>query len=182
MTEPEQGKAKKTFYASEIGLIEIVGDERGILSVQFMDDPLEKRPVERGKIPKGKSAGNSAKTCENLIPTCLQGCWQQLDEYFCGKRKSFSLPLLLEGTDFQRQVWNRLTEIPYGKTISYQAVAEGINNPKAVRAVGQANNRNPIAILVPCHRVIGKNGGLTGYGGGLWRKEWLLAHEGNNRL
>jgi methylated-DNA-[protein]-cysteine S-methyltransferase len=103
---------------------------------------------------------------------------RQLDEYFSGCRRTFDLPLRLHGTEFQQRVWNVLKEIPYGVTWSYGELAKRIDNPNASRAVGLANGRNPISILVPCHRVIGADGSLTGYGGGLARKQWLLAHEG----
>lgn len=106
-------------------------------------------------------------------------CKQQLEDYFSGKRTSFNLPLQAQGTKFQKQVWLALNNIPHGKTQSYADIAEFINNPKAVRAVGAANGKNSIAIITPCHRVIGKNGTLTGYAGGLDRKKWLLEHENN---
>ena len=105
---------------------------------------------------------------------------KQLDEYFCGTRKEFSIPLNMAGTEFQRQAWRELHAIPYGETRSYQQQAERIGNPKAVRAVARANAQNAIAILLPCHRVVGKNGKLTGYAGGLWRKQHLLALEMNS--
>jgi methylated-DNA-[protein]-cysteine S-methyltransferase len=101
----------------------------------------------------------------------------QLDEYFDGQRQDFDVDLGPAGTDFQQTVWKALCEIPYGQTVSYGELARRVGNPKASRAVGLANGRNPISIVVPCHRVIGANGSLTGYGGGLHRKEWLLAHE-----
>jgi methylated-DNA-[protein]-cysteine S-methyltransferase len=104
----------------------------------------------------------------------------QLNEYFEGKRDDFELPLKLDGTDFQRAVWKALTKIPFGEVRSYADIAKAIGKPTAVRAVGAANGANPIAVIVPCHRVIGSDGSLTGYGGGLPRKKWLLAHE--NRL
>ena len=103
---------------------------------------------------------------------------RQLREYFSGSRRSFDVPLRLVGTKFQRRVWQGLTEIPFGKTWSYGQLAKRLDNPNACRAVGLANGRNPIAIIVPCHRVIGADGTLTGFGGGLNRKQWLLAHEG----
>jgi methylated-DNA-[protein]-cysteine S-methyltransferase len=103
---------------------------------------------------------------------------RQLEEYFSGKRRIFELPLRLNGTEFQQRVWHALTEIPYGQTWSYGELAKRVGNPNASRAVGLANGRNPVAILVPCHRVIGADGSLTGYGGGVERKQWLLAHEG----
>ena len=101
----------------------------------------------------------------------------QLMEYFEGKRKGFDLPLVLPGTEFQIKVWDQLLTIPFGSTRSYAEQAVAIGNPKAVRAVARANGDNRLAIIIPCHRVIGSDGKLTGYGGGLWRKEWLLAHE-----
>jgi methylated-DNA-[protein]-cysteine S-methyltransferase len=101
----------------------------------------------------------------------------QLEEYFAGLRNEFDLPLAAAGTDFQTQVWHALTTIPYGETWSYQELANAIGNPKAVRAVGLANGKNPISIVVPCHRVIGKSGKLTGYAGGVERKQRLLALE-----
>jgi methylated-DNA-[protein]-cysteine S-methyltransferase len=102
----------------------------------------------------------------------------QLKEYFAGQRTHFTIATSVTGTDFQRQVWGELTRIAYGETISYGELARRINNPAAVRAVGLANGRNPLSIIVPCHRVIGADGSLTGYGGGLANKEWLLRHEG----
>ncbi|WP_162047740.1 methylated-DNA--[protein]-cysteine S-methyltransferase [Vibrio taketomensis] len=108
----------------------------------------------------------------------LMECKTQLDEYFAGIRNQFDLPLAAEGTAFQTQVWQALTTIPFGETWSYQQLADAINNPKAVRAVGLANGKNPISIIVPCHRVIGKNGKLTGYAGGVERKAALLRLEG----
>jgi methylated-DNA-[protein]-cysteine S-methyltransferase len=114
-----------------------------------------------------------------LDPTAepLRETARQLEEYFKGERRDFDLPLRLDGTEFQRRAWHNLLEIPYGKTRSYGEQAERIGNPKASRAVGLANGRNPIPIVVPCHRVIGANGSLTGFGGGIARKRWLLAHE-----
>lgn len=105
----------------------------------------------------------------------------ELEEYFLGRRREFDLPLRPDGTEFQRKVWAALREIPYGETRSYSEIAEQVGNPKAVRAVGMANHRNPIAIMIPCHRVIGKNGSLTGYAGGLRLKERLLKIEYTER-
>ncbi len=107
----------------------------------------------------------------------IQEAFRQLSEYLKGERKTFDLPLNPKGTEFQKRVWNALCEIPYGETRSYKQIAEAIGNPKAVRAVGMANNRNPITIVVPCHRVIGADGKLVGYGGGLEMKEFLLRLE-----
>ncbi|HRJ77031.1 MAG: Methylated-DNA--protein-cysteine methyltransferase [Planctomycetes bacterium] len=102
---------------------------------------------------------------------------RQLEEYFAGRRKEFELPLAAQGTEFQRRVWARLCDIPFGETASYGQVAARVGKPKASRAVGLANGANPIGIIVPCHRVIGADGKLTGYGGGTHRKQWLLDHE-----
>ena len=102
---------------------------------------------------------------------------KQLKEYFKGKRKEFSLSLVTRGTEFQEECWNELKKIPYGSTISYQKQADALNNPEAVRAVAQSNSSNRIAIIIPCHRVIGSDGTLVGYGGGLQRKKWLIVHE-----
>jgi methylated-DNA-[protein]-cysteine S-methyltransferase len=107
----------------------------------------------------------------------LERAGAQLDEYFAGKRRSFDLPLAPRGTEFQREVWAVLRAIPFGTTWSYARVALRLGRPGAVRAVGAANGSNPIAIVIPCHRVVGSDGSLTGYGGGLPRKRWLLAHE-----
>ena len=107
----------------------------------------------------------------------IKEAFAQLSEYFSGKRKTFNLPLLLKGTNFQKQVWQALLKIPFGETRSYKQIAEAIGNPKAVRAVGMANNKNPLLIVVPCHRVIGANGKLVGYAVGLDKKEYLLRLE-----
>ena len=115
---------------------------------------------------------------EDVTVAPLSAAVRQLTEYFAGTRREFDLPLRLQGTTFQTRVWRELTEIPYGQTWSYGQLAHRIAKPSASRAVGLANGRNPISILVPCHRVIGADGSLTGYGGGIERKRWLLVHEG----
>lgn len=145
------------YYNSEIGLIEITGTAEGILSVRFVEDTARKNTESH---------------------PCVQECVTQLDEYFQGKRREFSVNLILQGTEFQKQVWQQVMTIPFGKTVSYQDIAVAIGKPKACQAVGQTNGKNKIPIIIPCHRVLGNNGKLTGYGGGLWRKEWLLQHEG----
>lgn len=111
------------------------------------------------------------------IPPCLEEALCQIREYFNGQRTAFSLLLDPKGTPFQRTVWKVLETIPYGTTISYADLSKKIGDPKAVRAVAAANGKNPLWIIVPCHRVIGSDGSLTGYAGGLWRKKWLLSHE-----
>ena len=146
----------KAYYDSEIGVIEITGTEEGIKALEFVES-----------LPRGR---------KNIHP-CLQECIKQLDEYFKGERKEFSLNLQPEGTDFQKKVWDRLLKIPFGNTVSYLDIARALGDEKSVRGVGMANGRNKISIIIPCHRVIGGNGQLIGYGGGLWRKDWLLKHE-----
>lgn len=150
---------EETFYKSPIGYIKITAGNKGITGIDFI---------------KGKSKIKPSKTSNVL----LQSCIKQLDEYFQGKREKFELIINLYGTEFQKKVWLELLKIPFGQTLSYAEIAKRIKNPKAVRAVGQAIGRNPISIVVPCHRVIGKNGKLTGYASGLDRKKWLLEHEG----
>lgn len=113
----------------------------------------------------------------NITDTVLNSCIQQLDQYFSGKELHFKLPLQQDGTPFQQSVWNALLKINPGETNSYLQLSKNLGNPKAIRAVGTANGANAIAIIVPCHRVIGSQGKLVGYGGGLWRKKWLLDHE-----
>jgi methylated-DNA-[protein]-cysteine S-methyltransferase len=130
----------------------------------------------------GKLAGvyldtYSPPEAERRSSPLLENAKAQLAEYFAGQRDDFDLPLAPKGTDFQRAVWKALTKIPFGETRSYAQIAQAIGKPHAVRAVGAANGANPIALIVPCHRVIGSDGSLTGYGGGLPRKKWLLAHE-----
>ena len=145
------------YYDSIIGKIGIVENGIAITQMNFVE-----------KMPKGI----------NIIETVLlRRANKQLQEYFCGKRKIFDLPLAPNGTEFQKKVWKSLLKIPYGKTNSYKEVAESIGNIKAARAVGSANNKNPIIILIPCHRVIGANGKLVGYAGGVDVKEKLLRIE-----
>jgi methylated-DNA-[protein]-cysteine S-methyltransferase len=117
-------------------------------------------------------------TFENPESLVLQKAMVQLNEYFNDDRRVFDLPLQPEGTEFQMKVWDELVKIPYGETITYLKLAERVGSHNFTRAVGLANGKNPIAIVIPCHRVIGVSGDLTGYAGGLWRKQWLLEHEG----
>jgi methylated-DNA-[protein]-cysteine S-methyltransferase len=152
-------------YQSPIGTIRVIADESGIKRIEIFDDQWE------------EYLKNNPKIVENL-ELCGEAI-QQLDEYFNGKRKQFNLPLSIEGTDFRKKVWQALLTIPYGEVRSYAEVAEMIGNPKAVRAVGQANKANQIPIIIPCHRVIGKSGDLVGYAGNRTSfKEKLLEAEG----
>ena len=138
-----------------LGCAEIIGDNRGLASITVFD-------VEK---PIG------------IVPEVLQDAAYQLQEYFEDGRTQFDLKLNPQGTDFQKKVWNELMNIPYGKTISYLELSKKLGDVKAIRAVAAANGQNPLWIVVPCHRVIGSNGDLTGYAGGLHRKKWLLDHE-----
>jgi methylated-DNA-[protein]-cysteine S-methyltransferase len=120
---------------------------------------------------------NNEMSVSDVIPEILEDAAHQLSEYFKGDRRNFSLKLNAQGTDFQKRVWNKLLTIPYGKTTSYLKLSKDLGDVKAIRAVANANGKNPLWIIVPCHRVIGSDGSLTGYAGGLSRKQWLLEHE-----
>ncbi len=141
-----------------------------------MNSPLGELYIfeEDNKIVQISTSYTPAKECKEEMSELFSNTVGQLNEYFAGTRKTFSIPLDMRGTEFQKRVWNALLEIPYGETWNYKQLAEFIHNPKAVRAVGGANHNNPIMIIVPCHRVIGSNGSLTGYAGGLDMKEHLL--------
>ena len=146
-----------SYYQSPLGQLKIVCTDNEVQAVVF---------VEENEV-------DFDKTNHEL----LQACTIQLDEYFSGSRKNFDLPLQQSGTAFQQKVWDLLLQIPFGKTISYNELSRQYGDLKAIRAVASANGRNNLAIIVPCHRVIGSNQSLTGYAGGLWRKKWLLEHE-----
>ena len=148
-----------TYYHSPVGILRISGTEDYISEVTFFDK-VEK--VERKK--------------KNLPPLLIQ-CIEQLIQYFQGERRQFDLPINQEGTKFQQEIWGELMVIPFGRTISYLELARRTGDTKAIRAVGTANGKNNVCIIVPCHRVIGANGDLLGYTGGIWRKKWLLEHE-----
>jgi len=146
----------KTYYKSPLGPIEIIGCSDSILSLYFVEE-MQAEDAE--------------------LSFCAKECLKQLDEYFNGQRRDFFLKLRPAGTDFQKLVWHRLETIPYGKTVSYAEIGADLGKPNACRAVGNANGKNPISVIIPCHRVIGSDGSLTGYGGGLWRKRWLIGFE-----
>ncbi|HMC01131.1 MAG TPA: methylated-DNA--[protein]-cysteine S-methyltransferase [Flavobacteriaceae bacterium] len=139
-----------------IGYCKIVGNIDGVSSITVL---------------------NTEEKATDIIPLELEDCVIQLQEYFDGKRKQFDLKLNPEGTNFQKTVWTELLKIPYGKTISYLDLSKRLGDVKAIRAVANANGKNPLWVVVPCHRVIGTDGSLTGYAGGLHRKQWLLDHE-----
>lgn len=152
-------KLHKLDYESPIGVIEIIGTDEAIYSIMFSE---------------GDSVTNRTQA---ETPASLVDCYDQIEQYFKGERHEFTFPYNFEGTDFQKLVWNALTKVSCAETVSYKDIAVSIGNEKAVRAVGTANGKNKLSIVIPCHRIIGSNGKLTGYAGGLWRKEWLLQHE-----
>jgi len=145
------------YIDTPLGTLRIVGNEKGVAFIDFVKE-------ENDEIQK-------------IVPPSLKDAGNELVEYFSGSRKEFSIHSIAKGTPFQESVWRELVKIKYGETASYADIANRIGNPKAVRAVANANARNPLSIIVPCHRIIGSNGKLTGYAGGLWRKEWLLNRE-----
>lgn len=149
----------KSFLKTPVGNLFLTANEKELLSVEFSD---------------GKEKSTSKK------PLILKQAEKQLIEYFSGKRKKFDLKKKYSGTEFQLKVWKALEKIPYGKTASYEDIAKKIGNPNAYRAVGNANNKNKISVIIPCHRVIAKDGKLAGYGGGIGRKEYLLGFEREN--
>ena len=145
------------YYNSPVGQLKLQCSDKFIKTVSFVYSEITDTPTSGHKL--------------------LQTLARQLDEYFAGKRRQFHLPLNQDGTEFQMKVWDLLSKIPYGKTISYNELARQYGDLKAIRAVASANGRNNLTIIVPCHRVIGSDKSLVGYGGGLWRKKWLLDHE-----
>ena len=152
------GSEKKSYsieYASPIGILKITANPKAITNISFVEEKSQKE--------------NPNEICQQAI--------QELEEYFAGKREQFTVPLQLQGTEFQQSVWQELQKIPFGRTLSYFDLSNRLGDVKAIRAVGTANGKNPIAIMIPCHRVVGKNGELRGYAGGLHRKEWLLNFE-----
>jgi len=144
------------FIQTPLGIANIEGDENGLSNISILEG--EEKITE-------------------IIPEVLEDAVYQLQEYFKGERREFSLTLNPEGTDFQKRVWEALKRIPYGKTASYMELSKLVGDVKAIRAVAAANGKNPLWIVIPCHRVIGSDGSLTGYAGGLHRKKWLLEHE-----
>lgn len=156
--------------SSPVGLLFLALSDRGLRHVEYMDRKSIKRVIASHAQPE------SGDTWEASL-LALKPVVDQLEAYFCGALTEFEVPLDPIGTTFQRLVWKALLRIPYGETKSYGEIAKAIHQPRSARAVGLANNQNPLAIVIPCHRVIGANGSLTGYGGGMHRKKWLLQHE-----
>ena len=154
------------YFRSPIGPMKIVGTGDNLTALDF----VSKMGADDSPNP----------------PSVLKDTYAQLDEYFLGRRQAFTLPLAPHGTEFQQMVWRELQKVPFGRTVAYGDIARAMGRPGASRAVGGANNKNPISIIIPCHRIIGADKSLTGYGGGMWRKAWLLKHENirivNNRI
>jgi methylated-DNA-[protein]-cysteine S-methyltransferase len=147
------------YFESPLGKIEVRSDSEGVYAIKFVSENDLLKP-------------NS----ENVTPH-VEEAIKQIKEYFNGERKIFDIKLRFRGTDFQNSVWNQLQQIPFGKTYTYLKMARLLGDEKCIRAAASANGKNPFAIVIPCHRVIGTNGSLTGYAGELWRKQWLLEHE-----
>ena len=148
---------EKVLIKTPLGIAKLEGDENGLSSIRVLDEYEDIK--------------------DDIVPEVLEDAVYQLREYFEGTRRSFSLVLNPTGTDFQKKVWTALTEIPFGRTVSYLELSKTLGDVKAIRAVAAANGKNPLWIVVPCHRVIGSDGSLVGYAGGLSRKKWLLNHE-----
>jgi len=157
---------KISYYKSPIGALEIRSAGSAITDILFVNSW------------KGNKINEEEISFTKPISAIIKKCFKELDEYFSGKRMAFSFHTEQAGTVFQQTVWKELMNIPYGRVISYLELSKRIGNTKAIRAVGTANGNNSICIVIPCHRVIGSNGDLVGYGGDLWRKKWLLEHEG----
>ena len=163
-TQRRSLESNVTYYKTPIGIAKITGDNNGIEAITFIANDINEETQK-------------SISMEEDIPECLKECVLQLKEYFKGERTNFNVLLNPQGTKFQKLVWQELCNISYGKTISYLEQSKQIGDVKAVRAVAAANGKNPISIVIPCHRVIGSDGSLTGYAGGLWRKKWLLDYE-----
>ena len=146
----------EAYIKTPLGIARITGDAFGITQISILDDDV---------------------LLSGAIPHDLRGAITQLQDYFGGRRNDFDFKINPAGTDFQKRVWEALLKIPFGTTTSYRALSIQLGDVKAIRAVAAANGKNPLWVVVPCHRVIGSNGSLTGYAGGLWRKKWLLDHE-----
>ncbi|GAB3946363.1 methylated-DNA--[protein]-cysteine S-methyltransferase [Spirosoma harenae] len=152
------------YFSSPLGLVRISGDEQGVTVISCTDVPTVEsvQETETKDLPNGP----------------VRQAVDQLNEYFAGTRQTFDFPINPAGTTFQQTVWKALLDVPFGTTLSYLTLTRRIGDEKAIRAVAAANGKNPLWIVVPCHRIIGSDGSLTGYAGGLWRKQWLLEHEG----
>lgn len=170
MTTRTAGHRQHTVTSSPVGPITLVASDGALVALHMSQQRYAPAPGDLGEPTPGEDAAGEDGSV-------LAEAARQLAAYFDGTRTEFDLPLVMDGTPFQRRVWTALRDIPYGVTVSYGQLAGRIGQPSASRAVGLANGRNPIGIIVPCHRVVGADGSLTGYGGGIERKRYLLAHE-----
>lgn len=157
--------ARRLTIESPVGRLILIADDQGLIRILFANEGLDDLGMTDDDVPEAPDDPVLAVTA------------RQLGEYFAGERRTFELPLHLEGNNFEREAWRALASIPYGETVSYADQAEFIGRPGAFRAVGGANGRNPIPIVLPCHRVVGADGSLVGFGGGLVIKQWLIDHE-----
>ncbi len=148
----------QTFLETPLGILLIQGDQDGISVIKFVENQKEALEIDE-------------------IPSDLRDAVDQIKNYFNGTLNEFTIKLNPQGTEFQKRVWKQLAEIPFGKTTSYLQMAKNLGDAKVIRAAASANGKNPISIIIPCHRVIGSDNSMTGYAGGIWRKKWLLAHE-----
>jgi methylated-DNA-[protein]-cysteine S-methyltransferase len=154
------------YYDSPVGLLKLIADDTAIIELSFEKNSEDNIPFN-----------SISRSTSPIINQCIV----ELNEYFTGNREVFNVQIKPLGTPFQERVWNKLLSISFAKTVSYASLATELGDIKSIRAVGTANGKNPIAILIPCHRVIGSNGHLVGYGGGLWRKKWLLDFESKRK-
>lgn len=174
-TTPEVSAIYRLLYRSPLGELVIEGTETAVLSILFGDTAMPEGWPAVNPFPDAFE--NDSSESESDIPEALLVCRRQLAEYFRGERRRFDFSYAFHGTAFQQSVWTELAAVPYAASSTYKDLAIAVGSERAVRAVGSANGRNKLSIVLPCHRIIGSGGKLTGYAGGLWRKEWLLRHE-----
>lgn len=174
---PKASTTYRLLYLSPLGELVIEGTNEAVLSILFSDTAMPEGWPAVNPFPDAFVFENDQNASETNIPEALRICRRQLAEYFRGERRSFDFPYAVYGTAFQQSVWTELAAVPYAASSSYKDLAIAVGSERAVRAVGSANGRNKLSIVLPCHRIIGSSGKLTGYAGGLWRKEWLLQHE-----
>ena len=174
------GAMHRLLYLSPLGELIIEGTDMAVHSILFADTAMPAGWPAVNPFPDAfalEAEAHPGGEPETDIPAPLLQCRRQLAEYFRGERRAFDFPYVFDGTPFQRSVWTELAAVPYAASRSYKDLAAAVGSDRAVRAVGAANGRNKLSIVLPCHRIVGSNGKLTGYAGGLWRKEWLLRHE-----
>lgn len=176
-TTPQVSAIHRLLYRSPLGELVIEGTNEAVLSILFSEKEMPEGWPAVNPFPDAFAFENDPNESASDIPEALRICRLQLAEYFRGERRSFDFPYVFHGTAFQQSVWTQLAAVPYAASSSYKDLAIAVGSERAVRAVGSANGRNKLSIVLPCHRIIGSGGKLIGYAGGLWRKEWLLQHE-----